>query len=387
MKTTRDSIGSLLESLSEQVRDLFPPALALILTGSTARGEQSVVERDGSIHWLSDLELLVVVPDAMPLPQLRRQLAAAATRINADLRAQGCDAAVELTTAPERYFRTLTPHVFSFELRTHGRQLFGDHRYLADIPPFEASAIPLEDAWRLVSNRMVEWLDHLAGPLREPEWEAYLIAKQYTDLVTSLSLFAGTYTATYQGRHDRLPELANFLRSTRLEEVLARHGFQEAAARSIGYRLNPAPMCGLDGGWIAMKNALPTLLTSVWRWELERLSSRPSEDSARALAAARRVYRLRGRLRGWARFWVSLPFARLAPHVLRHARLFPAGSPRSLIYTSAAELLEASGSRDDRACLARVARMLPLPAAGGDWGSLVSQCVWHWKKVLRMSRA
>lgn len=375
-----------IQVVSRRVRELFPSALALILTGSTARGEQSIMDRSGVVRWLSDMEFLVVVADVESFAQRRRELAAVTSRINDELHASQCDAVVELTPAPERYFRKLTPHLFSYELRLHGRQLFGAHPYLGDIPIFDSSSIPLEDDWRLLSNRMVEWLDHLTTPESEPELECYLLSKQYADLVTSLSLFSGCYAPSYRERAAQLPHLQRYTADSALQAMLDRCRFFENALIATDFKLSPRPMDRLTPTWLEMRDVLPDLLTQVWCWELEQLSSCRVVNPTQALPAALRVYGPYARLRGWGRLWVGLsPYQRLSS-TLRHLLLFSKGSPRSLVYTCAAVLLSTFLSRQQED-LEWAGRHLPVPAPDLSWSSLTAQCIWHWKRILRMTRA
>ena len=70
-----------------------------------------------------------------------------------------------------------------------GTALFGERDYLSLLPKMHPWDIPDEDAWRLLSNRMVEWLALQLNAGGEPvKAQFYRIAKQYLDLVTALSL-------------------------------------------------------------------------------------------------------------------------------------------------------------------------------------------------------
>ncbi|HSW50281.1 MAG TPA: hypothetical protein VLH09_08915, partial [Bryobacteraceae bacterium] len=84
-----------------------PQAKGLILTGSAARDEATVVEADGVIHWLSDLEFLVVLGDSADITAESAALDRLSEHLGRRLEEQGIRVAVELTPAPERYFSSI----------------------------------------------------------------------------------------------------------------------------------------------------------------------------------------------------------------------------------------------------------------------------------------
>ncbi len=373
--------------LADWVREALPESLALILTGSTARGEATLALRPEGVRWLSDLELLVVLPNGADCRAEARRLNALAQALRRRLAARGVQVQIELTPAPERYFSAVRPHLFAYELMTHGRPLYARRDYLGRIPRFSWKDIPEEDGWRLTSNRMVEWLEFLLdGRERDLADQFYLLSKIYLDLVTSLSLFSGYYAPTYRERAGRLEDILAWAPAAGCP--IPAEPLRAGAAAAARFKLDP--QAGFDWLWrseapdleTALHQAgradlleqLPGLLLAVWRWEASRPACR---RAAGALAV---------RLRGWARLLLRSGGARRRALLRRAAVLVRHGSPRSLIYDCTAALVE-HGRSCSQETLRRVARRLPAPPEGGDWEGLARQTVAFWKRHLRRSAA
>lgn len=385
-----DTVSSAIAEVARLVRQEYPAARALILTGSAARGEATLLRTTSGIRWLSDLELLAVVPDSADLQQEVRRLNSLSAQIGRRLEETGVRVSVELTPAPERYFSLIRPHLFGYELLTHGKQLHGAEDYLLRIPRFGAHQIPKEDGWRLLSNRMVEWLDFTCRSSgMVPEEQLYGVAKQYLDLATSLSIFSGHYAASYRERAQRLESLARWISAEGLP--LPADRFIEAVKIATDFKLAPGAAGG-DGPqphtWAWLREQLPTMLACAWRWEICALSGRTVRTPDDAIGALGRVYGWRQKLRGWA----SLV---LRPHLHsggalwpQIGRLFGLGTPRALVYVCAQQLLEQSRRREPEA-LVWVERHLPViyGQCGHEWEALAGQCVRNWQQYLRRGYA
>ncbi|MGC8794563.1 MAG: hypothetical protein ACP5U2_14350, partial [Bryobacteraceae bacterium] len=196
-------IESLVAELACRVPAAYPPCQGLVLTGSTARREATIARRPERLVWLSDVELLVVVSDRTNLKGAGRTLDSIATEIASDLRSRGMLLELELTPAPERYFRRVRPQLFGYELKACGRQIFGVRDYLREIPAFHWQTIPAEESFRLVSNRIMEWIEYrLVAPRLDLARQFYVLAKTYLDLLTALTLLTESYAPTYRARFE-----------------------------------------------------------------------------------------------------------------------------------------------------------------------------------------
>jgi hypothetical protein len=367
------------------------------MTGSTARGEATVLTTAGESRWLSDAEFLVVLPGGCDVGRESALLKALAARIETELAGERVFLSVDLSPAPESSFPLLKPNLFTYELRTHGKQLYGERDYLCDIPAFGWKAIPKEDAWRLLSNRMVEWLALQDGQTALPLYaQFYALAKQYLDIVTSLSLLCGAYADRYQSRFLELERIGEWVsasvpgasadvlvRGTRLamEFKLCPAGPQFAWLRGTGADMRDA-MAKAGLGW--MYDGLFPLHGAVWEWELHTLSRAPSTGLHGAMA---RIYGWKYRLRGWGKLAIRPELRRGGGGFFcRAPRLFWRGAPRALVYSCARALLNAEEDRPE-ASLEYVRGHLPLLFEGplATREDLIRQCVRNWERYLKRS--
>src|ERR1700752_3757287 len=147
----RGAIGNLAARLCFQT---YGKSLrAVVLTGSLARDEATIVEERRSWRLLGDAEFLLFFHSGSPLPPkvalncLRQNIETSISRL-------GITVEVCLNSAHPKYLRRLRPAIFAYELRTCGRGVGGDSEILQLIPDSAASEISPEDGWRLLSNRI-----------------------------------------------------------------------------------------------------------------------------------------------------------------------------------------------------------------------------------------
>jgi len=389
-----------LQRVSQLLRAQYPAALGLVVTGSAARGEATVLPSVGGDHWLSDIEMLVIVTDARKLVAERLALDDVARQIHSMLQQEGIIVEVELTPVHVRYFSRMRPHLFAHELRVRGRQLFGDADYLRLLPNSLPWDIPDEDAWRLLSNRMVEWLAlQLTGPEEPLEAQFYSLTKQYLDLVTALSLFSGDYAASYEARRNAVGPVCEWF--NRRVAGFPRQQFIHSVETALDFKLHPEHpkfrwlfrggandlrAAATAAGFGPFHDNLPTLLCTAWWETLSELSKADVENREDALAALKQLYGWKGRVRGWGKL-VLRSETRSGGSIFRRLPwLAWRGSPRSLVYVCAEQLLETYGA-EDAPTLRWVRSRLPViyGRTSKDWRGLAQQCVWNWQRCLRRS--
>ena len=162
--------------------------LAIVLTGSLARQEATVVIRfplettqpvqrdtdngeretgDGkratsqALALLGDADFLLVFRqdgDAAGLNRIAREIECA-------LQAGGIAVDVGLGAVAPGYFSSLPPSTFAYELKACGRVVWGDDHLLDSIPTYPPAELPKEDAWRTLNNRMIELLGCFTFPV------------------------------------------------------------------------------------------------------------------------------------------------------------------------------------------------------------------------------
>jgi hypothetical protein len=311
---------------------------ALVLTGSLARDEATFV-RDGDCwRLLGDAEFLAVFHRRAPLPPAA-DAALITAKIAERLARRGLDAEVTVATVRPRYLRRLPPSIFGYELARCGRVVLGDETVLDLLSPMSPSDVPLDDAWRLLANRMVEQLADYEELARAPAILSpqchYRTVKLYLDMATSLLVFAGAYAPTYRERASNLVRLAES--RALADSLFPLTAFAETVLRCTEWKVSPSWPESIGRQFWQDAVAAARVL---WPWELARLAGRHATTPSAALLAAWTAHehplrRLRGwahvaRHRGWHRAWCVWPG--WAASALRT-------SPRHLVYAAASAML------------------------------------------------
>ena len=373
IRTTADVESLICASAANSAQAYFPSQLtALVVTGSTARGESSIREKSGEIFVLGDLELVVITPDGSAIEGLKEAVAK-------ELSSQRIACDVSIMFCSKEQLLQLPPSVFTFELRECGKVLIGDIATLSAMPRVEPSALPLEDAWRMLGNRAVELLETLtsSGSGGANDQIGYRVAKLYLDVCTSLLIFAGGYEPSYAARTVKLcanlaslssrvqADLSNFAVRTRraLEAKLSGNAVEEfSSPESIGMAIQ--------------------FLLLINRWELQQMAG-----SATTLDAYISSRDLQARVRGWAAVTRRVDPKDAAINAYRWSLLVRRGSPRHLIYKVAFELLNnrASQSTDG---LHDLNQLLPLPASGQrSWNSVAQATAANYHRFVEVTRS
>lgn len=344
----------------------------LILTGSLARGEASVVVEPDGCRLLGDVEFLLIVPPRKQWREFRRRVVElgrqASDRING-----GSRFTVEYTPADASYLAERTrPSMFTFDLRRHGRVMFGNPELIATIPAFDRSAIPPTDAVETLMNRGIEWL--VAEDVEGNETSAYAVAKTLLDMAGSALAFTGIYESRYADRPGALRALV----AARPDLAAAVHGpsaWLAAVERAVEVKLRPTVGALASLAATVQSRALRQWLIDLWSWEAGVLLGRPGASVPELVADYLPAESPAERLRGWAKYvWHPLRPAS-APISLRLARLAIKAGPRRLVYAAAVLALHrAPGWRED------VARLLPaslkLPTEASTRRSVVEAWTW-----------
>jgi len=374
---------------------------AAILTGSLAREEATILVNDGSCRILGDAEFLLIFKRGAKLPAAPA-LDSLAGAVTQSLRERNIGCPVHLAAVRPNYLVGLPAHIFSYELRHAGRVVFGDENILGLVPSYSPGQIEREDAWRLLSNRLIEWLEARAeaGPqAAEPGIDlAYATVKLWMDAATSLLVFLGQYEPGYAARAERLAALA----SDSVPGIPFPFAqFQSAVAEATSWKLRPQPYAADRFGWSFCHEAR-RFAVRLWSWELSRMTGQNPNLPPLALGGtlARRTTR-KQRVRGWMRVARETGAFSAWRHRRRWARLSRGGSPRHWIYAVAAECaireeghatssLVSDHPPDAWAQTLRGFLPVPGPSAaepGGQWQALVRDVARNYHEFVERTRA
>lgn len=357
---------------------------AVILTGSLARGEGSVLLRPDGFRLLGDAEFLVIVRPAFDWTEARRRMVELSREATRRIGDDGRVASIEYAPAGLSYLRhAMRPCIFAHDLSRHGKVLWGRADILREVRPFGTDAIPPGDAVELIMNRIVELLMFDLAPRESaPDTlaRAYHIVKTTLDLAGSALAFAGRFVSSYARRPAAFAELlaaSPDLRSALPDPDVFREELQLAS------RCKLAPTIELLTPAAAGERVATVLAWAkgLWLWEMRRLLRRPDGSFPELLAGYVGHEPLGQRLRGWVKLCTHplRPQRALAP--LRAGRLLSRGSPRTLVY--AAALVAQAGLTEGFADWeSEATSLLPVPVRSGN-GTVLQQVVDVWRWLIR----
>jgi predicted nucleotidyltransferase len=382
------AVGAAIGRCVRVLRERLGPRLrAVVLTGSFARGEGTVIEVDGHLKVLGDIEFLVILPRSRDYRELRPVLGAWSREVSAALAEQRLAVELEFGPAEEAYLRTRArPSIFVYDLRAHGRVVAGPPDLLARIPPFEARDIPREDAVHLLFNRAIEQLDAwdrtdvLGGEALLDI--AYQLVKLRLDVAGSALAFAGCHVPSYAARPDafaallaRTPALAARLPDD-AEGLLARAARLKLAPDAED--LLPAGSPEAQRAWLRAEitGAIPALAGTL-RWELAGVLGGDAPLPAllqRWIAAPP----WRQRLRAWVKLALHPMPSPLPLRARRALALAGRSTPRALVHAAGAAAYLALGqARATGAAARRLPLAGPAPvSAAGERAAIIA--FWRW---------
>jgi hypothetical protein len=376
------------EGLVRACRDTFGPTLrAVVLTGSLARNEASYTLREGRAVLQSDVEAMVVLQDGAALPS-RHSSEALCQLAQSYLADRGVSVEVSFSVVHSTYLLELPPHIYSYELRACGVVLYGEPRILGLIPDYAAADLSREDAWRLLSNRLIEQM--VASQGKEAATATrYRSVKLCLDLASSLLVFFGRFEAGYRPRLHCMEELALTAEAQQLP--IAMDEFMPLVRLCTSVKLSPEVEVDLGEGF-------PSRMTrwawQVWLWQLHRMTG--CGDTVDAEQMVRNFGRSQGKkklLRGWLYAVRRTGWLGSACYWPKWLLLFIAGlTPRHAIYLAAYRWHEVCGGQalvDLPRSFESVCDLLPVKgtvqAASGS--AMSARLVWNYKEFTVETRA
>lgn len=323
---------------------------AIILTGSLARDEATFVRRGDSWELFGDAEFMLVLEengssslDYRPLASSRvaGSLDVVSQRIAKNLSERNIRCAIDLKPVDRNYFRHLPRHIFSYELKTCGKVIWGDGRILQAIPHVSPDDLSREDAWRLLCNRLIEVLAFVEEFLNKDGRLAprvyYATVKLYLDIATSYLVFAAAYVPTYRGRAERLRILAE-RRSTDADVPFPLEDFSRRVTKCTEWKLSGSdvPPVPPKEFWL---EAI-ALARQLWRWEVIQMTKTSLDLPMGALwDQMEQQLRFAEKVRGWASAARRSGGLRSWRHWPRWALLGLRATPRYLVYRAGTELV------------------------------------------------
>jgi hypothetical protein len=384
------------ESLAEVVPARQGNGLrAIVLTGSLARDEATVVARDSGFELLGDADVLLVYDTGASEPDCL-QMEIVLRKAEERCLQRGLRATVNANPVSLRYFQKLPKSIFAYELRRCAKVIWGETQILKLIREFSAAEIPREDAWRMISNRMIELMDasrHFIGDSTTADPGLYYaIVKLFLDMATSYLVFAGEYAPSYRERAERLLATSNCHLDSRPFPL---GKFTSRVQQCTAWKLSG----DLDHSYEVLElwREATRYLRRLWRWEIMQMTAATGEQTIAALIERLGAKQTSAaRLRGWLSVTKRWGWLKSSRHWPQWTQQCLQASPRYVVYGAAAEvffhlpyLVNRRGrlprSRPDwdkiRACL-------PVTAPHRDthnvapWQTLADDVVWNYEEFL-----
>lgn len=373
--------------------------VSVILTGSAARNEATILRVGDSWKVAGDAEFLVLVHQKAALAG--KSAAFAGSQSAQELSNQGIDVAIDVAVVTPSYLQELPPQIFSYELRTCGKVVWGDSNALKAIPEFPCEQLSREDAWRLLCNRMIEQLEFIddletSTSKLTPRLE-YATVKLYLDMATSYLVFAGEYAPTYRERAERLSALA---RSPHGDAPVPLAKFATRVAECTSWKLSGEEAFPEKGHEFC--NEAISYMRRLWRWEMIQLTHAAGELTVSSLAQGLARQQTAGqRLRAWMSAAKRNGWLESVLKLPRWSQLARRSTPRYLVYQVAAEiafrlpcLIKHKGEPprldvDWR----RLRNLLPVGSAQAAllsqplWRQVADDVLWNYSRLLRSTRA
>jgi hypothetical protein len=387
---SRETVKACVDCFADRLR-------SIVLTGSLARSEGSFLKAPTGWQLLGDAEYVIVL-DHIEGVDRKSEVSRLKRQIENALAERGLSCSVSLAIGDEGFFRSLKPHIFAYELRKHGKAVFGQTAVLGCIPQFSAADIPLEDGWRLLANRLVEQLETLAASearsAKLSDGLLYRTVKLYLDMATSFLLFSGKYEASYRGRSEQLRLLSAVARTEPTPFDVQQFASQVAACTA--WKLSPRSESEPGPGWTFWRSS-HHYASRLWNWELSHLMGTGSAARSDTLILpSGRNQAITAKLRGWAYVVREAGWRETRkrwPNWLASA----ASSPRYRVYSAAAALYSLmpailSGECEQAETVARIRTIqtwLPIAdsESNGDWRSLARAIACNYHRFLENTRA
>lgn len=352
---------------------------AVILTGSLARGEGSVVLSENRVRLMGDIEFIVILRGPFDWGPSRRKFDLLSRMATEEIGKSGSLAKIEYQPAGVNYLRrNIQPSIFANELSRYGKVVFGRTDILTEIRPFCTEKIPKEDALNLLMNRFIEL--KLLGEVQritdgDAETHNYQFVKTILDMAGSALAFSAQHVPLYAERKEAFQRLLLSHPELRVT-IPSLETFQKEVERATHCKL--APTAELLNQRDGLKRRVLTTLEwakAFWLWEMRQLVDCPTAQFQELLEKYLRQEPFQQRLKGWVKFYIHplRPVRTFSP--ARASRLLFLGSPQRLTY-AAALMTHGDVGQFERN---NAASLLPIPVQLAN-GTMLHQVgdIWRW---------
>jgi len=218
------TVDDIMTDTTAQLVSNFHPR-SIILAGSFARGEATILSQGGELRFLSDCEIVLVANKYISSHQITKKLDSVTAQESTPKLVIRSSIALPIYSLIPLASILWKPTIWNYDLKYGSRTLYGEN-YIEKMPDFNPDRIPAWEGIRLIFNRMAEALMYfpmaevLATPEQEQEtvfWVTKIIlACQDALLITAgryhfsnrmrNKLFAETFEQCFPELKDKLPQ-------------------------------------------------------------------------------------------------------------------------------------------------------------------------------------
>lgn len=355
-KASEEKIRRYITSSCDFIFEHYPEnkVKAIILIGSFSKGEGSAfISQDKKLISFSDFEFITVLEEEKDFIPFRKKVLLLNKEISSRLKKDGLDIEIDLGPCVKRLFGTMSSRMFTIDIKTNGKVIWGDREILSNLPSnLDPGQIPQKDAITLLFNRATEQLmayDILnERDIRDQQKIIYKIGKTYLDIAASLLVFCKQYKPSYTERAQYFELFWNNLNSSWLKNQL--QNFAQKVKYWTSFKLFPfSEQFDNDFSFsnieLIKKQTFRAYLelidafSAIFIWEMNSyLKCKWVDDKEIIIENFIKKDDVFQRSKGWIKILRHPFFKKDISSIYRLMALIRIGSPKSLIYSDICRL-------------------------------------------------
>lgn len=223
-----EKVTEIIELLKNELIYHFNPK-SIILTGSFARQEATIIEEDGKLKFLSDCEIIIISNQDVFGKKKKKFTSQFYKRTGLKVSLSGTILMFNLYLPFLR--KNMEARIDYYDLKYGSKVIYGKD-YLKELPDFNPEEIPPWEGIRLILNRMAESIEHLS--FEKPGRDAvYWTDKMILACQDALLLNKGKYHSSFVERNKMFQSCYNSFKEIDSAKVLSLS--QKATERKLNW--------------------------------------------------------------------------------------------------------------------------------------------------------
>ena len=353
----------------------------ILLCGSFATGEGSVVLSSKGTLFLSDVDIVVAV-NSLSIHQHilpgKRKLGDECEKLWRDAKFRG---RVNIGIYHLAELSSLTPSPGVYDMKRKGLVLFGRKEFTALFPSYKSNDITSEEVVRLMENRIVAHLGahrliHTAD-LEDRLELIYEVSRVYTDMLVGAMIVAGKYRSGYYNR-------LTFLKKNRDNQTLLKlipPDMLKKMEKWTRLKLDPSSCSEVE---INSKRMWEESATDLLRyWKLFQ-SAKPQVENKKAvedfLESRKSKYTLLVRLKLWRNYLKRFSMPLRIVRIINLGKNLYKSSPEELLMEYGVRLLHCRIEKGEKVHIKSLSGGFPYDSS--EWSKAAEKLYSHWVKFV-----